>query len=151
MGTLLPEAGIKDRASKYLWDVITCLCPWYLLMAQESSIVSVFNEFGKIKRSVGCQRMLCLRVYVEDFIGVGPTRCLWGLKKWLTFYRRYLQNHFLNQLFLQWVVYILNTISFNCFCTCLRQGISSDDGSVLSGASINNNGAALIYSTGEPH
>ena len=36
--SVVPEAGIKGRESNYipqiLWDVITCPCPWYLLLAQ---------------------------------------------------------------------------------------------------------------------
>ena len=35
-----PEAAIKGRTSNYipqiLWDVISCLCPWYLLLTQRS-------------------------------------------------------------------------------------------------------------------
>ena len=40
---VMPEAGMKGRESNYipqlLWDVITCPCPSYLLLAQHSSAV----------------------------------------------------------------------------------------------------------------
>ena len=41
MRSVVPEAGIKAGTSnslpQILWDVITCPCPWYLLLAQHSS------------------------------------------------------------------------------------------------------------------
>ena len=39
------RAGTSNYIPQILWDVITCPCPWYLLLAQHSSIVLFHNYF----------------------------------------------------------------------------------------------------------
>ena len=39
--SVVPEAGTSNYIPQYLWDVITCLCPWYLLLVQHCSIINV--------------------------------------------------------------------------------------------------------------
>ena len=38
----LSRAGISNYIPQYLWDVITCPCPWYLLLVRKSSYM--FNR-----------------------------------------------------------------------------------------------------------
>ena len=47
-GVLLPKAGTSNYIPQYLWDVITCPCPWYLLLTQHSCHGHCYWE-GKIK------------------------------------------------------------------------------------------------------
>ena len=35
------RAGTSNYIPQILWDVISCFCPWYLILAQHSSIASV--------------------------------------------------------------------------------------------------------------
>ena len=48
-GTFVPEAGINGRASnyitQYLWDGITCPCPWYLLLVHKSSYILIQDKW----------------------------------------------------------------------------------------------------------
>ena len=37
------RAGTNSYIAQYLWDVITCPCPWYLLLVQNSSTVQWWN------------------------------------------------------------------------------------------------------------
>ena len=40
------RTGAGNYISRYLWDVITCACPWYLLLAHKSSYIH--NRFDCI-------------------------------------------------------------------------------------------------------
>ena len=40
------RAGTSNYIPQYLWDVITCPCPWYLLLAQHSSYIQTAKFVG---------------------------------------------------------------------------------------------------------
>ena len=42
------RAGTSNYIPQYLWDVITCPCPWYLFLAQHSSNHDVYSPLKKI-------------------------------------------------------------------------------------------------------
>ena len=39
------RVGTGEYISQYLWDVITCLCPWCLLLAHNSSYARIYSMF----------------------------------------------------------------------------------------------------------
>ena len=49
----LPSAGISNYIPQALWDVITCPCSWYLLLAHRSSII-VCDSFSARRRLAEC-------------------------------------------------------------------------------------------------
>ena len=38
------RAGTSNYIPQILWDVITCPCPWYLLLVKHSTIIALWNE-----------------------------------------------------------------------------------------------------------
>ena len=54
--SMLSGAGTRNHIQQYLWDELTCPCPWYLLLARKSSykgitrFLAIGNTIFKTKR-----------------------------------------------------------------------------------------------------
>ena len=58
---LFSEAGVTSRFQwQYLWDVITCPCPWYLFLTRRSSYIKRhYSTVGKQQRICNSKQITC--------------------------------------------------------------------------------------------
>ena len=137
--TSVPEAGIKVRdkynyISQYVWDVITCPYPWYLLLANESSIKVFLTHYDLVTPysvaqlsppSVLCADLVTIGdTTMHNLVTIGIMRRLshhrWHNYAQLSHHRYYAPNH-----------YWTNNNILSIGCTCKFQWNLNENKAIL--------------------
>ena len=63
------RAGTSNYIPQFLWDVITCPCPWYLLLAQHSCYVDINVVYPTLYTQI--VRLLCFKMIQLTFLRWG--------------------------------------------------------------------------------
>ena len=70
------KAGTSNYIPQIQWDMITCPCPWYLLLAQHSwyhvQMLSVETFYPIIKCTCGCYALFWFVYIIRYLLCIGP-------------------------------------------------------------------------------
>ena len=85
------RAGTSNYILQDLWDVITCRCPWYLLLVQHSSYgLNAMELLQPFDKPLICIRLCCQKQVPRVWIS---NQCTW-------------KTFMIHQTFVWWALYI---------------------------------------------